>query len=157
MPYDTGHWVRFLTLAGRGDLAEADWVLDGRKRSRNIERLYQILETTLAERTSEEWLRDLRNLDIPCAPVNDLDGLLEDPHLRETGFFQEVDHPTEGPLISVRSPFTARGVESGDDRPAPKKGAHSREILEELGYDTARIDALVGSGVVTAGPDPEIP
>ncbi len=148
LPYSTQQWCRFFALAGRKDLAAADWVQESRERSKNVARLYEILEAIMVERTTEEWLRELRRLEIPCAPVNGLDGLLDDPHLAETGFFQDMDHPTEGKIRSVRSPFLTQGVEVTDDRAAPKVGQHSREILRELGLDERRIGDLLGQGAV---------
>ena len=46
----------------------------------------------------------LTQADIPVAPVNSLEDLLEDPHLRETGFFVEYDHPGEGRMRTTAPP-----------------------------------------------------
>jgi crotonobetainyl-CoA:carnitine CoA-transferase CaiB-like acyl-CoA transferase len=37
-----------------------------------------------------------------------------------------------------------------EPRPAPAAGEHTRAVLTELGYDSARIDALLRSGVARA-------
>ena len=69
--------------------------------------------------------------------------MLDDAHLRATGFFREYVHPTEGALRDARSPFRLYDAEENDDRPAPRAGAQSREVLHECGYDDAAIDRLV--------------
>lgn len=149
LPYSGKHWASFFRLAGRTDMAEADWVVDPRKRAQNIERLYEMLEEIMPERTTAEWLESLTEIDIPCAPVNSLDGLLDDPHLNETGFFHEFDHPTEGQVRSVRSPFLTQGVTVTEDIPSPKLGQHSQEILQELGYDDDRIAELLATSAAS--------
>ena len=146
LPYNTQQWTRFLTLIGRDDLAADPRVTDPVQRSRNIDMLYAIIEDALPERTTSEWLALLGERDIPCSPVNSLDDVLDDPHLADVGMFTEIDHPSEGRLLNVRSPFRS-GAES-DDVPAPMLGADTRALLLELGYATGEIDALVAAGVL---------
>ena len=61
--------------------------------------------------------------------------MLDDPYLAETGFFQRVAHPTEGPMIT-----TAIATEFSESpgrirRLPPRLGEHNAEILEELGME----------------------
>ena len=74
-------------------------------------------------------------LDIPSAPVNTLESLLADPHLQAVGLLQHYEHPSEGPMVELRSPLRAQGVARADNRPPPRAGEHSAEILSELGLD----------------------
>ncbi|MCW9035286.1 MAG: CoA transferase, partial [Rhodospirillales bacterium] len=149
LPYNGQHWKKFFILADREDLANADWIQNPTSRSQNIGKLYGTLAEIMMERTTVEWLSELKRLEIPCSPVNDLDGLLNDPHLNETGFFQEVDHPTEGEIRTIRSPFLVEDVQTTDDKPAPKIGQHSLEILQELGIEKDQISLLFENGAVS--------
>ncbi len=153
LPYNTQQWTRFLTLIGRDDLATDPRVTDPVERSRNIDMLYSIIEEALPARTSNEWLALLGERDIPCAPVNSLEEVLDDPHLADVGMFVEMDHPTEGRVVNVRSPF--RSGESTGDIPAPQLGGDTRALLTELGYGTEEIEALVSSSVVGTPSDAE--
>lgn len=72
LPYSGEQWARFLTFAGRDDIAKADWVQDSVKRSENVGKLYAIVAEVMPSRTSADWLENLKRLDIPCAPVNSL-------------------------------------------------------------------------------------
>ena len=146
LPYNTQQWTRFLSLIGREDLAADPRVTDPVQRSRNIDMLYATIEGALPARTTSEWLALLGERDIPCAPVNSLDDVLEDPHLADVQLFREIEHPSEGRLVSVRSPF--QGGAALDDAPAPMLGADSRALLVELGYSTDEVDALVAAGVL---------
>lgn len=129
MPYNAAHWQRFLNLIGRDELAESEIVLDSVKRSENVGMLYGIISDTMPSRSCAEWLDEMRRLDIPCAPVNQIADLFEDPHLQEVGFFRKTQHPTEGTVISARSPFRVNGVSTQADAPAPSTGQHTSALL----------------------------
>ncbi len=123
---------------------------DGRRGTR-IGELYEVVDAAMRQRTTAEWMAALGELDVPAMPVNDLAGLLQDPQLSASGFFELYDHPTEGALRGTA--FPVRFSEMPDRAPAvaPRLGEHSRAILERLGYDDDGIEALVAAGVV-AGP-----
>jgi crotonobetainyl-CoA:carnitine CoA-transferase CaiB-like acyl-CoA transferase len=158
IPYTAQHWTRFLGLVGRDQLAADRRVLDPVERSRNVDMLYAIIAESTPDRTTDEWIGLLRELDIPHARVNRLDELLDDPHLRQAGMFAKMDHPTEGSLVSVRSPFSLLGNALGaPDRLAPRLGQDTREVLAEAGYDAQAIEDLIGAGAVQAAAENTAP
>ena len=128
LPYNGKHWADFLKLAGRDDLAAADWVRDAAKRGENIGRLYAIVAALMPERTTAAWLELLRESDIPCAPVNAPEALFDDPQLQDVKLFQDVEHPTEGPLRAIRPAFWVEGAGQCPDRPAPALSPTGAEI-----------------------------
>jgi crotonobetainyl-CoA:carnitine CoA-transferase CaiB-like acyl-CoA transferase len=148
MPYTTQQWMRFLECVGREDLLKEAWVQDPVRRSANVDTLYQVIADAAPARTTAEWLRTLREADIPCGPVNGFEELFAEPHLTATGLFQPVAHSTEGDLTAVRSPFRALAVERQPDRPPPKIGESSRDVLSALGYPASEVDDLLARGVV---------
>ncbi len=148
LPYNTRHWKHFLELIGEPELAQADWVIDPVKRSQNIDALYQVVANAMPHRTTAEWYTLLSERDIPCTPVKQLEDLLEDPHLQETGFFENYTHPTEGALRQAKTPFNARGVETMQDQPAPNKGLHNRSLLLELGFSSDNINNMEANGII---------
>ena len=121
LPYSSRHWKKFLTLVERADIADEDWVQDPVKRSENIDRLYAIVAEEMPRRTTAQWLSALHSLDIPASPVNRLSDLFDDEHLKAVGLFAPYDHPDEGGLISVRSPFRVlSGAQTCADIPPPR-------------------------------------
>jgi formyl-CoA transferase len=92
----------------------------------------------------------LEAADIPFLPMNDRPGVLADPHLSATGFFTMTDHPSEGPLRQMRMSMQWSDSSPDAPRPAPRLGEHSREVLQQAGFDAAQIDALVAEGAVGA-------
>ncbi|KAB2381294.1 CaiB/BaiF CoA transferase family protein [Actinomadura montaniterrae] len=104
------------------------------QRARQIDTVYALLGETFMQRTTREWLELLSSLDIPAAPVRTLDELFDDPHLNAVGFFETVDTPN-GP---VRFPGTPAWFSRTPGRvagPAPRLGAHTAEVLDEMGWD----------------------
>jgi crotonobetainyl-CoA:carnitine CoA-transferase CaiB-like acyl-CoA transferase len=130
LPYSSAHWQRILDYIGH-PFAQAGWVQSSSARSARVGELYAVLSEAMPDRTTQEWITVLKELDIPCAPINSLNDLLSDTHLAEVGMFGSTDHPTEGALNTVRSPFWVNGTESIPDKPAPNLDATQQDISWE--------------------------
>jgi crotonobetainyl-CoA:carnitine CoA-transferase CaiB-like acyl-CoA transferase len=114
--------------------------------------VYAFVAERMAERTSAEWLRLLKEADIPVAPLNSVDDVIGDPHLADAGFFTMTDHPTEGRLRMMATPSSWSKTPPGELKPAPRLGEHSAEILREAGYGDAEIETMLKSGVTRTIP-----
>ena len=106
------------------------------------------LRAKFLERTRDEWFAYLRDRDTCIAPVLDLDEALREPHHRERGMYVEIEHPTLGPIpmigIATKLSATPGAIRSLGAAP----GAHTDEILGELGRDAAAIARLREAVVV---------
>jgi crotonobetainyl-CoA:carnitine CoA-transferase CaiB-like acyl-CoA transferase len=121
LPYTAAHWKRFFQAAGRDSWAADPRLESDIARTEAIDELYERLSATLAERTTSEWTELLTAAEIACSPVNSIDDLLADEHLREVGFFIPGTHPSEGELLSTRPPvrFSQTPCEIESLAPAP--------------------------------------
>ena len=113
-------------------------------RSANIDAVYATLTEGMKQRTTAEWLAELRPADIPCGKANRLDELFDDDYLTETGYFEPYDHPVEGKVVIPAIPARFSKSPPGVHRPWPKLGEHTREILVEAGCSEAEIEAIIG-------------
>ena len=122
LPYNGTHWAAFFEIIGRAEFAHSPQVQDPVLRSQSVDSLYAIIAEVAPTRTTAAWLESLRAADIPCARVNSVGELLQDPHLVATGFFQEYDHPTEGRLRAPRIavPLARRDRTCGSTRTSPR-------------------------------------
>jgi crotonobetainyl-CoA:carnitine CoA-transferase CaiB-like acyl-CoA transferase len=153
--YNDKHWRSFFKLIGREEMFDADPRFASQEaRSRSIGEVYAFVAGEMVRRTSAEWLRLLKDADIPVAPLHSIEDVLADPHLAESGFFANTEHPTEGRLRTMAMPGAWSRTPAGPLRPAPRLGEHSIEILREAGYGAAEIEALIADGVTRAPAPP---
>ncbi len=117
----------------------------------HVNEYFQLRMEVLKAKTTAEWLEIFDRCDVPAMPYHTLDSLIDDPHLADVGFFEEKDHPTEGKTRVMRSPNIWSTGTRREWAPAPKLGQQSVEILREVGYGDAEIDAMVAGGVTVDG------
>jgi len=110
--------------------------------------LVPLLEERFRGKSQGEWLAELEALGIPCAPINRVDQVFDDPRAVARGLRTEAMSDGEAiPLVASALRIPTAPVEIR--RPPPQLGEHSSEILSELlGYDVAAIAALREQGVI---------
>ena len=94
---------------------------------------------------------DLDAVGVPCNAVNALPDLIDHPQLKQSGFWREVAHPTEGRLRMTSPVVGFAGTPSAIRLPPPRLGEHSAEVLREAGLDDDAIDGLLASGATAQG------
>jgi crotonobetainyl-CoA:carnitine CoA-transferase CaiB-like acyl-CoA transferase len=128
--YTDRHWRSFTQLVGCPTLIDADQRFASQdSRTQHAQTVGQFLADQLLARGNDEWLEALNAVDIPACPVNAIEDLLQDPHLKAVGFFEEREHPTEGSLRTCRFPIRFSRSPSSLQRLAPNLGEHNDEIL----------------------------
>lgn len=146
LPYWDNHWHTFCELAGRPELATDERFIDMSTRLKNINESYRVTGEIIASRDRDEWLALLGDTKVPMMVVNSLDDLIDDPHLVASGFWQEIDHPTEGRLRMSSPPMNFSETPASIRTPAPRLGEHTMEVLREAGLDQASIDSMFAAG-----------
>lgn len=141
MPYGDRDWRRFFTAAGLDHLTEDPRFATIGERTKNIEYLYRLLEQLMQSETSAHWLELGERLEIPCAPVNRLEDLEYDPHLREVEIFGSLPASDAWDFRYVRSPVRMSDSFVEPTLP-PRLGQHTREILDALGVSSGSIPAV---------------
>jgi len=128
--YTDKHWRAFTRIVGCPDLLDTDARFGSQEsRTRHAEDAGRFLAGHLVDRDNKEWLELLHGVDIPACPVNSIDELVEDPHLKAVQFFQEMEHPTEGKVMVCRHPVRYGNSPASIRRLAPNLGEHTTEIL----------------------------
>ncbi|HEX3864811.1 MAG TPA: CoA transferase [Stellaceae bacterium] len=113
-------------------------------RTEHIDELYTLIAECMRDRTTADWRARLDQFDVPSGGVNDLQGLVADPYLRDTGFFQPVEHPSEGHTVTMAIPTRFYGSPGSLRLAAPRLGEHNAAILGELGFSAAEIAEIGG-------------
>lgn len=147
LPYWDNHWKTFCDLSGHPELAVDQRFIGMGDRLKNIDESYRITGEIIGQRTQQEWLDLLGDSNVPMMVVNTLDELIDDPQLLGSGFWHEMDHPTEGRLRMSNPPInfskTPATIRSGP----PLLGEHSEEILLEAGLSTQHVAGMLANGI----------
>lgn len=144
LPYTADHYRRLFYLGGKGDLADDPRIAGRAARIANSDSLYRDVAALLRERTTDEWLAVCTEEGIPATRAASLDDLVEALPLTE--------HPSAGTYRMIAPPVRYAATPASVRRPAPTPGEHGREVLSELGYDDAQLDALASDGVLFGRP-----
>ncbi|MGC4376713.1 CaiB/BaiF CoA-transferase family protein [Fictibacillus sp. Mic-4] len=117
-------------------------------RLENRTELIGILEKSLKERTTKEWIERLNEQKIPCGPIRTMKEVFEDEHVHAREMVVNVNHPKAGQIQLVGSPLKLSRTPVGMNRHPPLAGEHTDEILAELGYSEKIIQAFKEQKIV---------
>jgi crotonobetainyl-CoA:carnitine CoA-transferase CaiB-like acyl-CoA transferase len=132
-------------------LGKPEWITDPdfatfSARLANRERVTQMLDAALGERTTDEWMERFAG-SVPCAPVYDVAQALENEFVAERGGVAEFAYPDGRAARMIAAPIRFPGVEL-PTRAAPAMGADTDAELRTAGYSEEKIAALRAAGVI---------
>ncbi|MEO1048689.1 MAG: CoA transferase [Pseudomonadota bacterium] len=128
VPYVPQHFPLVVGLLGDPDFAAQERWQDIRAILTSNAELYAKTAELAKTKSTEECLAILRGANIPAMPVTDLNDVIDDPHLCETGFFERSNHASEGPLFQMREPSRFGDWSQGTIKDAPLLGEHDPEF-----------------------------
>lgn len=141
-------WQLFCDAFGFDDLKADPRLASNPMRVAERDWLIPLLRERLADYAASDISRIFETSGLPFAPIVKPHELFEDQHLKESGGLVDMQL-TDGRRTSVPLlPITLGGERPGVRMDPPQIGQHSRELLAELGYDEAGIQALYEAGVV---------
>ena len=142
-------WLRLAKLIG-GDALASDTRFHGPE-GRNAHRekiLATIRAWTMARSSVRACLDALESAGVPCAKVQRIDEVLDDPQIRARGMLIEQDHPALGRIRMPNLPFRFSGYEPPVPVVAPSIGQHNQDIAASLGYSGEEIASMIADGVL---------
>ncbi|HEX7749401.1 MAG TPA: CaiB/BaiF CoA-transferase family protein [Bordetella sp.] len=146
-------WAVFCDAFGFDDLKAAVHLVTNNDRVIARPELLPELRARLEAYTVAELAAIFEREGLPFAPIVKPEELYDDPHLRATGGLVDVMLPDGGARGATAAvplfPFTMDGERLGVRTDPPTRGAHTGELLADLGYDAAQIAALRERGAVS--------
>jgi crotonobetainyl-CoA:carnitine CoA-transferase CaiB-like acyl-CoA transferase len=135
-------WARLCQALRRDDLLQDPRFVSNTERVQHRHVLIPILQREIQKYPTAVLNEILDKADVPCAPVNTLDKVLADPQTKAREMVIDIPHPLIPDLKLLGLPFKL-SASPGDIRLAPPlKGQHTQEVLIDLGYSAADIEAL---------------
>lgn len=111
----------------------------------------ELTQQALRERGTAEWIARLEAHDVPCAPVLTRREMIRHPQVIANGILTETNHPRAGRLRQARNAARFSETPAEHRRGGPELGEQTREILAEIGYAPAELEALITAGAAITG------
>ena len=127
-------------------IGEPDWIEDEayatpQARLLHLKPIFKRIEQWTMTKDKFEAMDILNQYDIPCGPILSMKEIAADEGLRASGTLVEVEHPTRGKYLTVGNPIKMSDSPTEVMR-SPLLGEHTDEVLAQLGFAPADIDAL---------------
>ncbi|MEI7431610.1 MAG: CoA transferase [Betaproteobacteria bacterium] len=125
-------WEHLCTLLGCTELMKDERFNSNGNRTNNVKELMLLLNSIFIKKTIAEWLESLEKAGLPCAPINDIEKIVNDPQIKERNMIIEVEHPVAGHLKMAGVPVKMSSTPVQVEFPTPMLGQHTAEILHEM-------------------------
>ena len=120
---------------GAPELAKAAAYIDNKARLAHRAELVDKIAALTMKFKMQELGDKLEAVGVPAGPINNLDQVFADPHVKYRGM--KLDIPSNfakgGTIPGVRTPIIMDGTPMASGRPAPRLGEHTQDILREIG------------------------
>lgn len=142
-------YARLLKALGREDLSTDPRFDSSDKRIADREAIRAEIEPIFLKAGANEWIRRLNEAGVPAGPVLEVAEMFDDPQVRHREMVINVPHEGRGDVRMLGFPIKIEPEGCTLRLPAPELGAHSAEVMGELGYDAERIEKLMAVGVLS--------
>jgi len=146
---DNIQWSRLCKAMGEEHLIDDPRAANGTERSKYRDQLQPVIERWLSTLSRDQAVETLNKAGVPCGPVNTVEDIAQDVHVKARGMIMPINDPEIGTFGLTRSTPHLSENKQLPTNPAPNLGQHSREILQEtLGYSSAQVDTFIGDEVI---------
>jgi len=142
------YWPIFCKALGIGEIENDERFNSIENRGKNAADLVKILDERFLTKTRDEWLKILEEEKCIATPVQTPSEVCSDPQALANNYFIDVDHPEAGKLRQVGFPWDFSDTPAEWRMPAPKLGAHTSELLQEIGYSEDEIGQMKDDGAI---------
>ena len=141
-------WAGLCRALGREELIDDAKYKTPADRSKNQTERRQMITDELLKWKTDDILQRLKDEDVPCAPILDRWGVLEDPQVKENNMIEVHAHPVLGDVRQPRPAVRFDRTPANVERLAPFLGEDNDAVLEDAGYSEKEIAELYDSGVL---------
>ena len=143
------HWKALLKAMQREDLQVDVRFTDLKQRVEHMDEVDELVAVFTAQHTKKALFDLLMSHRVPCAPVRDLDEVVNDEHMHARRALEWVEHPLYGRVCLPNSPLRFDGVEPMAIRPSGALGCDNEAVYGDwLGLPKAEIAKLQAEEVI---------
>jgi formyl-CoA transferase len=139
-------WAPLANMIGRPELVEDPAYATPGARIKHLDEVFGVVEAWTKNYTKFEVLDKLNEIDVPCGPIMSTKDLIEDESLKGR-MIVDVEHPERGTFKTVGCPLVLSDTPV-EITASPLLGAHSEEILSEIGWTGSSAKELQAAGVL---------
>lgn len=139
---------RFMLAIGREDLANDPQLASNDGRDARRDELYGVIDRWVAALPLEQVLETLNRAEVPVSRIYSAEDMFSDPQFLAREMLLQARLPDGQPFRMPGIVPKLSDTPGSADWIGPELGQHNAEVLGELGYDAARIDALRAAGAI---------
>jgi len=133
---------------GRADLLTDPRFSDPAKLAQNRPQLTAILDEVFGSHPMTHWYEVFNGVHVTFGAVRGPQEVVNDPQLRANDIVVLLEGAGGNLTSTISSPIQVHGITKVLAKRAPELGEHNEQVLEQLGFSAAEIDALHASGAV---------
>ena len=138
-----GHWRKLCQAMGRPELIDDPRYATFGDRTADIDQLDAVVTEWTSSLTRAEIFELTQEHGVICAPVQNLQEVVDDPHLAARGTVKKRPHEAFGEIAQMHTPLRYRDIEPPPLTGPPELGDATDRVLDELlGLDPAEIARL---------------
>ncbi len=145
-------WAALCAALGLENVRDDARFASSSLRHSHRDELIPLIEEKTMTLTTHAAIERLEQVGVPCAPIADYGQVFTDEHLAARDFFWDAPHRVAGAVRQIGSPLRLSRTPPRRGAAAPMLGADTREVLREVGYTDAEIDALVAARAAAVTP-----
>jgi formyl-CoA transferase len=143
------HWKSLLKAMQREDLAADERYRDLKHRVEHMDEIDALVSDFTSRHTKQALFDLLMGHRVPCAPVRNLDEVVNDPHMHQRRALEWVEHPLYGRVCLPNSPLRFDGVEPMALQPSGPLGRDNHAVYGDwLGLSETEVDRLAQEEVI---------
>jgi crotonobetainyl-CoA:carnitine CoA-transferase CaiB-like acyl-CoA transferase len=142
-------WHALLKAMDREDLAHDPRFQTLRHRVEHVDEVDALVGGFTMGFDKQPLFEHLLRFRVPCAPVRDLDEVVNDPHMHARRALEWVDHPTLGRVVLPNSPLRFEGTEPLPIAPTGPLGRDNAAVFGDwLGLGADEVEGLARDHVI---------
>jgi crotonobetainyl-CoA:carnitine CoA-transferase CaiB-like acyl-CoA transferase len=142
------YWATFCEAVGQESILSDDKFTDDAGRPVSGNGPIEFFDDVFARKTRDEWMEIFQKKELMFSPVLHISEVLNDPQALINDYLVPFDHPVLGHINIPGYPIHFSENSAGTRLPAPAIGAHTNEILNNIGYSSEDISKMRSENII---------